>query len=136
MHGFAKNPSQRYQEPAELLAELAHPAPAARLAPAAAMRPTKVAAGTKLDGRASPVPSLADRIAQEQPSRGAGSSSEGRRVVEGQFAHGTQAVATGNYDYGMMLLLNCCRLEPGNLAFQQALHQAQLSRHGTPGLRP
>lgn len=138
---LAKKPSQRYQSPAELLADLAHAAPDAA---ASASRPTKVGRVTKVI-EAPPQPSpgaqrlltLADRLSvSDEPAGATTGSDDERRIVDGQFQHATHAIASGNYDYGMMLLLNCCRLEPGNLSFHEVLYQAQHARSSARHLRP
>lgn len=138
---LAKKREQRYQTPAELLTDLAHAAPDASATPS---RPTKVGRVTKVVEPPAQAGSsnehrltLADRLAQDTPKSGpSAGSDDGRRIVLGQFQHATHAIASGNYDYGMMLLLNCCRLEPGNLSFHEALYQAQHARSSARHLRP
>jgi tetratricopeptide (TPR) repeat protein len=56
-------------------------------------------------------------------------SPEERRVAAGQFERANQVLATGNHDYGCQLLLNCCKLDPGNLTYRQALRKAQKAKH-------
>ena len=34
-------------------------------------------------------------------------------------------ISGGNFDYGVALLLDCCRLDPANYFYRQALRQAQ-----------
>jgi hypothetical protein len=138
---MAKKPAQRYQTPAELLTDLAHTAPHAG-ALGDPNRATKVGGPTHLAGSPEHARahggtlSLAERMARDQgPEPTATPSDEARRVVESQFQHATHAVASGNYDYGMVLLLNCCNVEPGNLLFHQALYQAQHGRLSTPGIK-
>ncbi len=150
---LAKKASQRYQTPAELLADLAHAAPAPASGPAGAGAGAPSPAPkrrSKLDGTRTPptrtdVPlppagsgslSLSERLSADVPGASAAPSDEGRRIVERQFEHATHSIATGNFEYGLTLLLNCCRAEPGNLTFHQALRQGQLARRATPGLRP
>ena len=54
---------------------------------------------------------------------------EHRRVAAGQFEHANQVIATRkNYDYGIVLLLKCCLLDPGNLIYRQALRRTQRAR--------
>jgi tetratricopeptide (TPR) repeat protein len=138
---LAKKPSQRYQNAGELLTDLAHAAPDAS---APASRPTKVVRLTKVlepgaqrQSRSGEKLALAERLSGEFPeATAAGSTDDDRRIVEGQFQHATHAIASGNYDYGMLLLLNCCRLEPGNVAFHEALYQAQHARQAAPRARP
>jgi tetratricopeptide (TPR) repeat protein len=54
---------------------------------------------------------------------------EQRRVAAGQFEHANQAISKGNFDYGIQLLLNCCKLDPANLIYRKALRQAQRAKH-------
>src|SRR5262245_2943101 len=56
-------------------------------------------------------------------------SPEHRRVAAGQFERANQVIATGNYDYGIQLLLTCCKLEPGNLIYRQALRQTEKTKY-------
>src|SRR5260370_6112884 len=57
-------------------------------------------------------------------------SAEHRRVAAGQFEHANQVIATRkNYDYGIVLLLKCCLLDPGNLIYRQALRRTQRARY-------
>ncbi len=54
----------------------------------------------------------------------------------GQFEKSGEAIAKGNYDYGISLLLSCCTLDPANLRYRQMLRRAEesnLERH--PALR-
>jgi tetratricopeptide (TPR) repeat protein len=50
---------------------------------------------------------------------------EHRRVAAGQFERANQVVVTGNYDYGIGLLLSCCKLDPANLLYRQALRRTE-----------
>jgi tetratricopeptide (TPR) repeat protein len=52
-------------------------------------------------------------------------SPEHRRAAAGQFERANQAVATGHYDYGLHLLVSCCKLDPANLIYRQALRRTQ-----------
>ena len=54
---------------------------------------------------------------------------EHRRVAAGQFERANQVVATGNYDYGIGLLLSCCKLDPGNLIYRQALRRTEKAKY-------
>ncbi len=54
---------------------------------------------------------------------------EHRRVAAGQFEHANQVVVTGNYDYGIGLLLSCCKLDPGNLIYRQALRRTEKAKY-------
>jgi tetratricopeptide (TPR) repeat protein len=52
-------------------------------------------------------------------------SAEHRRVAASQFERANQVIATGNYDYGIQLLLNCCKYDPANLIYRQALRRTE-----------
>jgi tetratricopeptide (TPR) repeat protein len=54
---------------------------------------------------------------------------EHRRVAAGQFERANQVVATGNYDYGIQLLLSCCKLDPANLIYRQALRRTEKAKY-------
>lgn len=54
---------------------------------------------------------------------------EHRRIAAGKFERATQVVATGNHDYGIHLLLDCCKLDPGNLIYRQALRRTEKSKY-------
>jgi tetratricopeptide (TPR) repeat protein len=53
---------------------------------------------------------------------------EHRRIAAGQFERANQVIATGNYDYGIRLLLSCCKLDPANLMFRQALRRTEKTK--------
>ena len=142
---LAKKPDQRYQTPADLLIDLAHAMAPLRDPDAAPTRITKVDRGsTRLAGQSddTPVPNvqsilpLLDRLSVD----GVGTEeivvrTDGNRIAQAQCERGNQAIATGNYDYGMMLILTACRLEPGSVIFHQALRQAQRTRQDAPEVR-
>jgi tetratricopeptide (TPR) repeat protein len=50
---------------------------------------------------------------------------EHRRVAAGQFERANQVIKTGNFDYGIQLLLTCCKLDPANLVYRQALRKTE-----------
>jgi tetratricopeptide (TPR) repeat protein len=56
-------------------------------------------------------------------------SPEQRRVAAGQFERANQVIATGNFDYGIQLLLTCCKLDPGNLIYRQALRKTEKGKY-------
>jgi tetratricopeptide (TPR) repeat protein len=56
-------------------------------------------------------------------------SPEHRQVAAGQFERANQVVATGNFDYGIRLLLSCCQLDPGNLIYRQALRRTEKAKY-------
>jgi Tfp pilus assembly protein PilF len=55
-------------------------------------------------------------------------SPEQRRAAAGQFERANQVIATGNFDYGIQLLLTCCKLDPGNLIYRQALRKTEKAK--------
>jgi tetratricopeptide (TPR) repeat protein len=54
---------------------------------------------------------------------------EHRRVAAGMFERANQVVATGNFDYGIRLLRDCCRLDPANLPYRQALRRTAKAKY-------
>src|SRR4051812_48372063 len=60
-------------------------------------------------------------------------SAEQRRAAAGQFERANQVVATGNYDYGIQLLLTCCKIDPANLVSRQARRQTEKVKSGNKG---
>src|SRR5205807_4967024 len=54
---------------------------------------------------------------------------EQRRVAAGQYERANQVIQTGNLDYGIQLLLTCCKLEPTSLTYRQALRHTQKLKH-------
>jgi tetratricopeptide (TPR) repeat protein len=56
-------------------------------------------------------------------------SPDHRKVAVGQFERANQVIATGNYDYGIRLLLSCCKLDPANLIYRQALRRTEKTKY-------
>lgn len=56
-------------------------------------------------------------------------SAEQRKAAAGQHERAQQVLASGNFDYGMQLLRTCCKLDPANFTFRQALRQAQKDKY-------
>jgi tetratricopeptide (TPR) repeat protein len=54
---------------------------------------------------------------------------EQRLAAAGQFERANQVLHTGDLDYGMQLLVNCCLIDPGNPTYRQALRQAQKAKY-------
>ncbi len=54
---------------------------------------------------------------------------EHHRIAAEQFHRANQAIESGNYDYAIQLLLTCCKLEPANLTFRQALRKTQKTKY-------
>jgi tetratricopeptide (TPR) repeat protein len=60
-------------------------------------------------------------------------SPEQRKIAGENFDRARQVIAGGNYDYGIQLLLTCCKIDPGNLAYRQTLRKAQKDKFGNNG---
>jgi tetratricopeptide (TPR) repeat protein len=58
---------------------------------------------------------------------------EQRLSAAGQFERANQVLMTGNLDYGMQLLVNCCLIDPGNPTYRQALRNAQKTKYKNSG---
>jgi tetratricopeptide (TPR) repeat protein len=58
---------------------------------------------------------------------------EQRLSAAGQFERANQVLTTGNFDYGMQLLVNCCLIDPGNPTYRQALRNAQKAKYKNNG---
>lgn len=56
-------------------------------------------------------------------------SAEQRRVAAGQYERANQVIARGDFDYGIQLLLNCCKLDPGNAGFRKMLRATEKIKH-------
>src|SRR5262249_53024337 len=54
---------------------------------------------------------------------------EQRRIAAAQFDRANQVIATGNFNYGIHLLLSCCKLDPGNLIYRQALRRTEKTKY-------
>src|SRR5581483_8823938 len=50
-------------------------------------------------------------------------SAEQRRVVAGQYERANQVVSKGNFDYGIQLLLSCCKMDPANPTYRNTLRK-------------
>jgi tetratricopeptide (TPR) repeat protein len=57
-------------------------------------------------------------------------TAEQRRAAAGQYERANQVLATGNHDYAIQLFLNCCKLDPANLIYRQALRQTVKIKYG------
>ncbi len=68
-------------------------------------------------------------MANSSPSKVPPPSPEHRRIAAAQFDRANQVVATGNYDYGIRLLLSCCKLDPANLIYRQALRRTEKAKY-------
>jgi tetratricopeptide (TPR) repeat protein len=56
-------------------------------------------------------------------------NAEHRRIAVGKFERANQVVATGNFDYGIHLLLECCKMDPSNLSYRQALRRTEKAKY-------
>jgi tetratricopeptide (TPR) repeat protein len=68
-------------------------------------------------------------MADPQAPAGLNPTPEQRRVAAGQFERANQVIATGNYDYGIQLLLTCCKLDPANLTYRRTLRQTEKNKY-------
>jgi tetratricopeptide (TPR) repeat protein len=48
-----------------------------------------------------------------------------RRIAAEAFEKANQVLAGGHHDYGIQQLLNCCKLDPGNLIYRQTLRRTE-----------
>jgi tetratricopeptide (TPR) repeat protein len=55
-------------------------------------------------------------------------NAEHRRVAAERFDRANQVIATGDYDYGIQLLITCCKLDPGNMLYRQTLRRTQKAK--------
>jgi tetratricopeptide (TPR) repeat protein len=55
-------------------------------------------------------------------------SGEHRRIAAERFDRANQVIATGDYDYGIQLLLTCCKLDPANMLYRQTLRRTQKAK--------
>ncbi len=60
-------------------------------------------------------------------------TAEQRRAAAAQFERANQVLASGDYDYGVQLLMNCCLIDPASAVYRQALRQAQRSKYQNNG---
>jgi tetratricopeptide (TPR) repeat protein len=53
---------------------------------------------------------------------------EQRRIASERFERANQVVATGDFDYGIQLLMTCCKIDPANLVYRQTLRRTQKAK--------
>jgi serine/threonine protein kinase len=150
---LAKNPAERYQTPASLLKDLSradNPAPDAPPEPlprSVRDRPSV----TPIPGlEQAAKPRVAPRTFHAPPGREtphevqhtaaetcqlASVSPEQRQAAAGQFERAKEVITSGNWDYGIHLLLSCCKLDPANLAYRRVLRRTERARHKEKGRR-
>jgi tetratricopeptide (TPR) repeat protein len=56
-------------------------------------------------------------------------TAEQRKIAQDNFERAKQVIATGNFDYGIDLLMTCCRLDPASVPFRTALRKAQKDKY-------
>lgn len=126
---LAKGPQDRYQSAEELLRQLEGATP-----PAQPRSARPIAEATPPPRRRSrPVPpptppSSSDDTALSATPSDAEAAPAPAGPAAGQFERAKQVLATGNWEYAYQLLLSCCRLEPENVTYRQALRKAQKAR--------
>src|SRR5260370_11171567 len=54
---------------------------------------------------------------------------EQHRIAAEQYQRANQVLDSGNDDYAIQLLLTCCKLEPANLIYRQALRKTQKAKY-------
>jgi serine/threonine protein kinase len=151
---LAKDPAERYQTPASLLKALscadcvvpdASPEtriPSVRNGPSATATPVPEQA---------PKPRVAPKTGHAPPSRETphevqrpavdtcqlpSVSPEQRQAAAGQFERAKQVITSGNLEYGIHLLLSCCKLDPANLAYRRVLRRTERATYKEKRRRP
>lgn len=61
-----------------------------------------------------------------------GVTEEQRRAANGQYQRALQVIAGGQEEYAIHLLLNCCKLDPGNLSYRKALRRLEKQKVPEP----
>ncbi len=148
---LAKRAGERYQSPAELLEDLnrtdwaVSPGDFVEIVgpefdavpPASATAKTVESAARPMAGEeerrpsdqvAATAASAPETAASDESVPLAGRSAEHRQVAAGHLERANQAIAIGNYNEGIQLLLKSCKLNPPNTVLRRALRQAQRAR--------
>ncbi len=139
---LAKESEERYQTPAELLEALDAARRGISLAPPGrpsdpTSAPSSPSRPTQLPTRSTPIPTEATPARPDRssapglpvlpPDADAGASlglsAEQIQIAAAQFDRASQARDGGSEEYALELLLNCCRLDPGNALYRQTLRQ-------------
>lgn len=68
-------------------------------------------------------------MAETPPAKLPAPSDEHRKIAAQQFDRANKAIATGNFDYGIKLLITCCKIDPGNLIYRKALRLAEKTKY-------
>ncbi len=53
-----------------------------------------------------------------------------KRIAEDSFTRAKEAIASGNLDYTISLLLTCCKIDPANFFYRQTLRKTQKEKYG------
>ena len=147
---MAKKPENRYQTPAELQSDLDRlgrgepPAAlpswddetAVRASAPSPEPPTLPGSGPAfLPGLTAPAAEATRGPSGDTPLPPA-LNPEQRRAALGQFERANEVIAQGNREYGVHLLRNCCKLDPGNLVYRKTLRRLvgadSAARHWSP----
>jgi serine/threonine protein kinase len=138
---MAKKPGDRYQTPAELLKDLA-------LLENVPGSINPITPNEAPISKGSTLPTPDSRVGDASPELAEKSTAvfevpvlpeltpEQRRIAVGQFERAIQIMEKGNLDYAIHLLMNCCKLDPGNLVYRQTLRRfqkANFQNKGRPG---
>ncbi len=153
---LAKKPADRYQTPTELLAALLEtrkrptaesrpvavlappPPPSAEPRPAPAPPPSRVEeppappppTRTEAPAGVRTSPSTQDMLAADQSSSLVPVPSlDQQRVAAAQFERALQVIQAGDRDYGIHLLLSCCKLDPANFIYRRTLRQTEKTKY-------
>jgi tetratricopeptide (TPR) repeat protein/predicted Ser/Thr protein kinase len=117
---LAKNPEERFQRARDLLRALHDEEPASdEIAPDASAEAATQESDTGLQWNEAAPTALDDDSA----------TAEQHRSTHAQYQRATEVLARGDFDQGIDLLTACCRLEPANVVYRQALRQAYLDRN-------
>lgn len=55
-------------------------------------------------------------------------SPDQRKISAAMFEKANQVIASGNYDYGIQLLISCCKLDPANIVYRQTLRRTEKTK--------
>jgi hypothetical protein len=124
---LAKKPIERYQNPAQLLADLE------RLGALATP-----AAGADEENNGTDPSQLSQASGETVTDDALGETFHGglpqitadqRQAAAGQFERAKEVIgSSGNLDYGIHLLLSCCKNDPANLVYRRVLRRAVKAR--------
>lgn len=67
-------------------------------------------------------------MADNEPSPLPPLTPDQRKITAELFERANQVIASGNHDYGIQLLLSCCKIDPANLTFRTALRRTERAK--------